>query len=100
MCHIFVHKHLCTIYGCPTAPQSEKLVGKVEGEEGKGSSPYWSISCATLNSDVRAWLGLKARAWAWLLGAWASQNASLSQAIGPGLGRAWLELRPRLESLK
>jgi hypothetical protein len=48
MCHIFVHKHLCTIYGCPTAPQSEKLVGEVEGEAGKGSLPYWSISCATL----------------------------------------------------
>ena len=44
----------------------------------------------------RAWLGLKARAWAWLGQAWAWTISSLSPSLLTGLGLAWLGLRPGL----
>jgi len=44
-------------------------------------------------SDVRAWLGLALRAWAWLLRAWASTNLKPGPRpnFGLGLGLAWLK---------
>ncbi|KAJ7635451.1 hypothetical protein DFH06DRAFT_1139382 [Mycena polygramma] len=45
----------------------------------------------------RAWLGLKARAWAWLGRALAWESSSPSPSPPAGLGLAWLGPRPGLE---
>ncbi|KAJ7621709.1 hypothetical protein DFH06DRAFT_1448127 [Mycena polygramma] len=45
----------------------------------------------------RAWLGLKARAWAWLGRALAWESSGPSPSPPPGLGLAWLGPRPGLE---
>ncbi|KAJ6485455.1 hypothetical protein C8R47DRAFT_1196923 [Mycena vitilis] len=45
----------------------------------------------------RAWLGLKARAWAWLGRAWAWKSSGPSPSPPTGLGLAWLGPRPGLE---
>ncbi|KAJ7656597.1 hypothetical protein B0H17DRAFT_1146140 [Mycena rosella] len=44
-----------------------------------------------------AWLGLKARALAWLERAWAWISSGQSPSLSPGLGLAWLWPEPGLE---
>jgi len=50
-------------------------------------------------SDVPAWLGLKARALAWLRWPVAWQIPSQGRGPRPWLGLAWLWLRPRLRAI-
>ena len=52
-----------------------------------------------VGSDVPAWLGLKARALAWLRRPVAWQIPSQGRGPRPWLGLAWLWLRPRLRAI-
>jgi hypothetical protein len=53
---------------------------------------------AVRSSDLTAWLGLEAPAWAWLGRALASLSSNPSPSRRVGLGLAWLWLKPRLAS--
>jgi hypothetical protein len=63
-----------------------ELVQRIESVVGK-KMELWLVMC-------RAWLGLKARALAWLRRARASSNRKPGPPQGLGLGLAWLWLRP------